>query len=159
MRFCILNVGGGYVVTPVSKGKQSLVKHMVAIDWRSWNLYMRPSSSRSITIRVVERLAALREMFKAKQGQGFAEFVSGEFLETKPCLSKVNIRPLITEAKRVDLELVKADEMEKPSSARHSLMDLNDVSDEFFDVPEPSEFDSLIDNSPFSQGHSQVNHF
>lgn len=154
VRACVKS--GGYVVTPVSKGKQSLVKHMVAIDWRSWNLYMRPSSSRSITIRVVETLAALREMFKAKQGHGFAEFVSGEFLETKSCLSKINSRPLITEAKRVDLALVKADEMEKPSSAGNSLMDLNDVSDEFFDVPEPSEFDSLIDNSPFSQGHSQL---
>ncbi|KAG2324995.1 hypothetical protein Bca4012_039485 [Brassica carinata] len=154
VRACVKS--GGYVVTPVSKGTQSLVKHMVAIDWRSWNLYMRPSSSRSITIRVVERLAALREMFKAKQGQGFAEFVSGEFIETKSYLSTIKTRPLITEAKRVDLELVKADEMEKPSSARKSLMDLNDVSDEFFDVPEPSEFDSLIDNSPFSQGHSQL---
>lgn len=146
-------------MTPVNKGKQSLVKHMVAIDWRSWNLYMRPSSARSITIRVVERVAALREMFKAKQGDGFTEFVSGEFMETKSCLSKINTRPLKTEAKRFDKELVKVEEMEKPSSARNSLMDLNDASDEFFDVPEPesSEFDSLIDNSPFSQGHSQVN--
>ncbi|KAL0772750.1 hypothetical protein Bca101_037901 [Brassica carinata] len=151
--------GGGYVVTPVNKGKQSLVKHMVAIDWRSWNLYMRPSSERSITIRVVERLAALREMFKAKQGHGFAEFVSGEFMQTKFSLSKINTLPFKKEAKRIDLELVKVEEMEKPSSARNSLMDLNDASDEFFDVPEPNEsyeFDSLIENSPFSQGHSQV---
>ena len=148
------------MVTPVNKGKQSLVKHMVAIDWRSWNLYMRPSSERSITIRVVERLAALREMFKAKQGHGFAEFVSGEFMQTKFSLSKINTLPFKKEAKRIDLELVKVEEMEKPSSARNSLMDLNDASDEFFDVPEPNEsyeFDSLIENSPFSQGHSQVN--
>lgn len=147
------------MVTPVSKGKQSVVKHMVAIDWRSWNLYMRPSSTRSITIRVIERLAALREMFKAKQGHGFTEFVSGEFMATKSCLSKINTRPLKTESKRIDQDLVKVEEMEKPSSARNSLMDLNDASDEFFDVPEPNEsteFDSLIDNSPFSQGHSKV---
>ncbi|CAG7905652.1 hypothetical protein BRARA_D00440 [Brassica rapa] len=157
VRACVKS--GGYVVTPVSKGKQSLVKHMVAIDWRSWNLYMRPSSERSITIRVVERLAALREMFKAKQGHGFAEFVSGEFMQTKSSLSKINTLPFKKEAKRIDLELVKVEEMEKPSSARNSLMDLNDASDEFFDVPEPNEsyeFDSLIDNSPFSQGHSQL---
>ncbi|KAG2325736.1 hypothetical protein Bca52824_008464 [Brassica carinata] len=157
VRACVKS--GGYVVTPVNKGKESLVKHMVAIDWRSWNLYMRPSSERSITIRVVERLAALREMFKAKQGHGFAEFVSGEFMQTKSCLSKINTIPFKKEAKRTDLELVKVEEMEKPSSARNSLMDLNDASDEFFDVPEPNEsyeFDSLIDNSPFSQGHSQL---
>lgn len=154
VRACVKS--GGYVVTPVNKGKQSLVKHMVAIDWRSWNLYMRSSSARSITIRVVERLAALREMFRAKQGHGFTEFVSGEFMDTKSCVSKTNTRPLKAEAKRFDLELVKADEMEKPSSARNSLMDLNDASDEFFDVPEPTEFDSFINNSPFSQGHSQL---
>uniref|UniRef100_A0A0D3BXX7 START domain-containing protein n=3 Tax=Brassica TaxID=3705 RepID=A0A0D3BXX7_BRAOL len=157
VRACLKS--GGYVVTPVNKGKQSLVKHMVAIDWRSWNLYMRPSSERSITIRVVERLAALREMFKAKQGHGFAEFVSGEFMQTKFSLSKINTLPFKKEAKRIDLELVKVEEMEKPSSARNSLMDLNDASDEFFDVPEPNEsyeFDSLIENSPFSQGHSQL---
>ncbi|KAJ4895836.1 Pleckstrin homology (PH) and lipid-binding START domains-containing protein [Raphanus sativus] len=151
VRACVKS--GGYVVTPVNKGKQSLVKHMVAIDWRSWNLYTGASSSRDITIRVVERLAALREMFKAKQGLGFSEFVSGEFMDTKSCVSKINTK---VAAKRVDLELVKAEDMEKPSSARNSLMDLNDVSDEFFDVPEPNEFDSLIDNSPFSQGHSQL---
>ncbi|EOA25157.1 hypothetical protein CARUB_v10018468mg [Capsella rubella] len=154
VRACVKS--GGYVVTPVNKGKHSLVKHMVAIDWRSWNLYMRPSSARSITIRVVERVAALREMFKAKQGHGFTEFVSGEFAVTKPCLSKVNTKPLKTEAKEVNQETVKAEEMDKPSSARNSLMDLNDASDEFFDVPEPNEsteFDSFIDNSPFSQGH------
>ncbi|KAL1212560.1 Protein ENHANCED DISEASE RESISTANCE 2-like [Cardamine amara subsp. amara] len=151
VRACVKS--GGYVVTPVSKGKQSLVKHMVAIDWRSWNLYMRPASTRSITIRVVERVAALREMFKAKQGHGFSEFVSGEFMDSKPCLSKFNILPLKTE---VAQETVKAEEMEKPTPARNSLMDLNDASDEFFDVPEPAEFtefDSFIDSSPFSQGH------
>ncbi|KAG7628520.1 putative pleckstrin domain, START domain, protein ENHANCED DISEASE RESISTANCE 2 [Arabidopsis thaliana] len=154
VRACVKS--GGYVVTPANNGKQSLVKHMVAIDWRSWNLYMRPSSARSITIRVVERVAALREMFKAKQGHGFTEFVSGEFLDTKPCLSKINTMPLKTEAKEVDLETMHAEEMDKPTSARNSLMDLNDASDEFFDVPEPNEsteFDSFIDSSPYSQGH------
>lgn len=147
------------MVTPANNGKQSLVKHMVAIDWRSWNLYMRPSSARSITIRVVERVAALREMFKAKQGHGFTEFVSGEFLDTKPCLSKINTMPLKTEAKEVDLETMHAEEMDKPTSARNSLMDLNDASDEFFDVPEPNEsteFDSFIDSSPYSQGHQVI---
>ncbi|CAN8254560.1 unnamed protein product [Cochlearia groenlandica] len=157
VRACLKS--GGYVVTPVNKGKQSLVKHMLAIDWRSWNLYIRPFSERTITTRVVERLAALREMFKAKQGHGFTEFVSGEFMETNSCLSKINTRPNCDQGKRFDKDLVKSDEMEKPSSARNSLMDLNDASDEFFDVPEPeesNEYDSFMDNSPFSQGHTQL---
>lgn len=51
--------GGGYVITPVNQGKQSLVKHMLAIDWKLWKMYLRPSSaiSRSITIRMLERVA------------------------------------------------------------------------------------------------------
>lgn len=39
------------------QGKQSLVRHMLSIDWKYWKLYLRPSSARSITIRMVERLA------------------------------------------------------------------------------------------------------
>lgn len=45
------------MVTPVNQGKQSLVKHMLAIDWKFWKLYLRPSSARSITIRMLERVA------------------------------------------------------------------------------------------------------
>lgn len=49
--------GGGYVITPVNQGKQSLVKHMLAIDWKFWKLYPRLSSGRSITICMLERVA------------------------------------------------------------------------------------------------------
>lgn len=45
------------MITPINKGKQSLVRHMLAIDWKYWKLYLRPSSARSITIRMLERLA------------------------------------------------------------------------------------------------------
>jgi hypothetical protein len=52
-----LFAGGGFVITPVNQGKQSLVKHMLAIDWKFWKLYLRPSSARSITIHMLERVA------------------------------------------------------------------------------------------------------
>lgn len=51
--------GGGYVITPVNQGKQSLVKHMLAIDWKFWKFYLRRSSARSITIRMLERVAGI----------------------------------------------------------------------------------------------------
>lgn len=44
-------------MTPVNKGTQSVVRHMLAIDWRLWKLDLRPSSARSITIRMLERVA------------------------------------------------------------------------------------------------------
>lgn len=49
--------GGGFVVTPVNNGQKSLVKHMLAVDWKCWKLYLSPSSARSITVRMLERVA------------------------------------------------------------------------------------------------------
>ncbi|XP_010555822.1 PREDICTED: protein ENHANCED DISEASE RESISTANCE 2-like [Tarenaya hassleriana] len=155
VRACVKS--GGYVVTPMNNGTQSMVKHMIAIDWRSWNLYMRPSSARSITIRMVERVAALREMFRAKHGQFFSNLSSGDFMTTKT-LSKNKTRAVSFEGNKLD-EVVKSEvtimageEAEKTSSPRPSFMELNDMSDEFFDVLEPHEssgFDSFIrDTSP-----------
>ncbi|KAE8714742.1 protein-tyrosine sulfotransferase-like [Hibiscus syriacus] len=59
---------GGYVITPVNQGQQSTVKHMLAIDWKFWKFYVRPSAARSLTISMLKRVAALRELFKGKQG-------------------------------------------------------------------------------------------
>lgn len=53
------HTGGGYVITPVNQGKKSLVKHMLAIDWKFWKLSLRLSSARSITARMLERLAGI----------------------------------------------------------------------------------------------------
>ena len=49
--------GGGYVISPVNQGKQSVVKHMLAIDWKFWKSYIRTSSARAITIRMLGRVA------------------------------------------------------------------------------------------------------
>ena len=57
--------GGGYVITPVNEGKHSLVKHMLSVDWKFWKLYLRPSSGRDITIRMLERLAGINILLRA----------------------------------------------------------------------------------------------
>lgn len=49
--------GGGYVITPMDHGKRSLVKHMLAADWKFWKCCLPASSARSITIRMLERVA------------------------------------------------------------------------------------------------------
>ena len=41
----------------MNKGKQSVVKHMLAIDWKFWRSYIKPSSARSITIQMLGRVA------------------------------------------------------------------------------------------------------
>ncbi|KAB5512198.1 hypothetical protein DKX38_029226 [Salix brachista] len=75
---------GRYVITPVNQGRESLVKHMLAIDWKFWKVYLRPLSARSITIRMLERIAgtffspALRELFRAKAGKYSSDFSSSD---------------------------------------------------------------------------------
>lgn len=59
MQLLYLCVGGGYLISPVNQGKQSVVKHMLAIDWRSWRSYLFGSSGEYITIRMLARVAGL----------------------------------------------------------------------------------------------------
>lgn len=54
-----LPAGGGYVISPINRGKQSVVKHMLAIDWKFWKSYLQTSSARSITIHMLGRIAGV----------------------------------------------------------------------------------------------------
>ncbi|KAA8539305.1 hypothetical protein F0562_025997 [Nyssa sinensis] len=148
---------GGYVITPVKQGKESVVKHMLAIDWKFWKSYLRKASARSITIRMLERVAALRELFRAKAGNYSSEFSSGE-LTRDIGLSQSEKEDIKTEVQNhQELRKTEEDKMEdepdRQLSGSSSLMGLNDAVDEFFDVPEPlddnqSECDWPSDLSP-----------
>ncbi|KAK2993113.1 hypothetical protein RJ640_021785 [Escallonia rubra] len=140
VRACLKS--GGYVVTPLNQGKESVVKHMLAIDWKFWKSYLRKSSARSITIRMLGRVAALRELFRAKSGNHFSsDFSSGE-LSRDVGLSLIEKEDIKTEIDlRIDDKM--AAEAEKLLSGSSSLMGLKDATDEFFDVPEPSDDDQL----------------
>ncbi|KAI3793753.1 hypothetical protein L1987_36375 [Smallanthus sonchifolius] len=48
---------GGYVIYPGNQYKQSAVRHMLAIDWKSWRHNLHKSSDRCLTIHMLERLA------------------------------------------------------------------------------------------------------
>ncbi|KAF9674883.1 hypothetical protein SADUNF_Sadunf10G0173500 [Salix dunnii] len=154
VRACLKS--GGYVITPVNQGRESLVKHMLAIDWKFWKVYLRPPYARSITIRMLERIAALRELFRAKAGNYSSDFSSSDSL-LKTMLPQAEMEAIETENKsqhkfeqNADL---KENEVEKINSGRRSLMSLNDASDEFFDFPDFNEdidFD-LSDNGWFPE--------
>ncbi|EOY18665.1 Pleckstrin (PH) and lipid-binding START domains-containing protein [Theobroma cacao] len=136
---------GGYVITPVNQGKQSLVKHMLAIDWRFWKLYLRPSAARSLTIRMLERVAALRELLKAKQGNYSSECLAGERRRDIDLhqIEREDFKMEIQSPKeiiKIEEDVLIENEVEKQASGRISLMSLNEAPDEFFDVPEASEF-------------------
>ena len=172
VRACLKS--GGFVITPVNQGKQSLVKHMLSVDWKFWKLYLRPSSARSITIKMLERVAALRELFRAKAGNSSSEFSSVEWLRDsglqQPVEFSGDIQCAKSEMKDVKTEVqIKeetrktekdtTDEFERPSSARPSLFSLHDASDEFFDVPEATE-DACLDQleNDWSSEYSQEVH-
>ncbi|KAG7950201.1 hypothetical protein I3843_13G099900 [Carya illinoinensis] len=101
-------------------------------------------------IRMLGRVAALREMFRAKLGNYTSpDFSSGELTRN----TRLN---QIEGASRVDFRVPAGDgktkeniaeEMEKTPSEHGSLVSLNDAADEFFDVPEPSD----CDQSEYSQ--------
>ncbi|KAJ4726054.1 protein ENHANCED DISEASE RESISTANCE 2-like [Melia azedarach] len=136
--------GGGYVVSPVNQGKKSIVKHMLAIDWKCWRSYLQPSSARSITIRMLGRLAALRELFRAKEGNySSSDFSSGELSRTirRHQLDGGNV--VQTQTEDGNSKENTAEEADKFPSEHASLVGLNDAADEFFDVPEPSDYDDL----------------
>ncbi|EXB51751.1 hypothetical protein L484_002656 [Morus notabilis] len=147
---------GGFVITPVNQGKQSIVKHMLSIDWKYWRLYLRPSSARSITIRMLERLSALRELFRAKSGSHSPELSAAQLTRdiVLPQSEKEDIKTKVQyteEVQNMEEVSLMEDEMDRLVSGRKSLMELNDAEDEFFDVPEPTDSRLLENEWPNSE--------
>ncbi|KAI4339421.1 hypothetical protein MLD38_024368 [Melastoma candidum] len=142
---CACLKSGGYVIKPIKQGKQSQVKHMLSIDWKCWKMYLRPASARLIAIRMLERVAALREMFKSKAGNFSGELSSGELVrdigltqtvwEDESEIPDQEVLSLVQEYQ------VSENESLKQPSEPASLMGLHDASDEFFDVPEPVDYE------------------
>ncbi|KAG6432816.1 hypothetical protein SASPL_104403 [Salvia splendens] len=135
--------GGGYVISPVNQAKHSVVKHMLAIDWKFWKSYLSTSSARSITISMLGRLAALRELFRAKVDCSSSDFSSGELIrnstmQQKKMDLKVDVRTRMDNGK--NMEDVGEESLKTPSE-HSSLVGLNDATDEFFDVSEPLDYD------------------
>ena len=90
--------------------------------------------------------AALRELFRAKQGNySVSDFSSGELtrnikLHQVEGSSVIDVRTSTENGK--NKENISA-EMDNSPSEHASLVGLNDAADEFFDVPEPSDSDDL----------------
>ncbi|XP_062092946.1 protein ENHANCED DISEASE RESISTANCE 2-like [Humulus lupulus] len=156
VRACLKS--GGFVITPVNQGKQSLVKHMLSIDWKYWKLYLRPSSARSITIRMVERLAALRELFRVKSKDS-SKLLAEELTRETGMPRSTGKEGIKTEDTRKMNEASSVEDEVEKVSGRKSLMDLNDAADEFFDVPEPTECDQYDNEwqSELSAGENSPN--
>ncbi|XP_038972305.1 protein ENHANCED DISEASE RESISTANCE 2-like isoform X1 [Phoenix dactylifera] len=162
IRACLKS--GGYVISPVNQGKQSVVKHMLAIDWKFWRSYMFTSSAKYVTIRMLGRVAALREFFRAKLGNcTCSDYSSGELTREigLPYSEKEHIK---VEVQTTGENSKSADSAEAPqqSPSGHantsgSFLQLNDAADEFFDVIDESDNDQTEALWPSDEGmHSQL---
>ncbi|GFY87490.1 pleckstrin homology (PH) and lipid-binding START domains-containing protein [Actinidia rufa] len=146
--------GGGFVISPVNQGKESVVKHMLASDWTFRRSYLRKASARSVTVHMLERVAALRELFRAKAGNYYSSEFSSVEMTKDIGLSQSEKEDVKTEVVQNSDELIKIEEdkMEAETdnvlSGNSSLRGLNDASDEFFDVPEHSDDDQLENDWP-----------
>ncbi|XP_076912469.1 protein ENHANCED DISEASE RESISTANCE 2-like [Bidens hawaiensis] len=129
-------LSGGFVMSPLNEGKECLVKHMLSLDWKIWRSYLPKTSSRSMTIRMLCRVSALKDLFRAKGGDQFpSEFLTGEVESIRK-----SEEPIKQETELVQLEDDKMEDAnEAPESCSSSLTGLNDTADEFYDVPEPLE--------------------
>ncbi|KAK9128059.1 hypothetical protein Syun_016856 [Stephania yunnanensis] len=157
VRACLKS--GGYVISPVNQGKQSVVKHMLAIDWKFWKSYLRTSAAQSMTISMLCRVADLCEgpelhyvcLERILQGQtrkfSFSEFSSGELTRTIRLTrgEKEEIKVELSShlKNRNSVEEDPMEEMDKSSTKTASIGELNDTIDEFFDVPGPSDYNQI----------------
>ncbi|XP_051120733.1 protein ENHANCED DISEASE RESISTANCE 2-like [Andrographis paniculata] len=147
VRACLKS--GGYVVSPVNQGKRSVVRHMLAIDWKFWKSCLHTSSARSITISMLGRLAALRELFRAKL-DGSSNFSSGELMSSK-CTQHTKVEVQTKVENGLNREVMEENTIISPSE-HSSLVGLNDTSDEFFDVSEPLDYDQSENGWPSDFG-------
>ncbi|XP_059300445.1 protein ENHANCED DISEASE RESISTANCE 2-like isoform X2 [Lycium ferocissimum] len=152
VRACLKS--GGYVISPVNQRKQSVVKHMLAIDWRFWKSYLRASSARCITINMLGRLAALRELFRAKLGDCSSSYLLEEQVRDKRLHQEVKaeIQTRLENGNSMPDMEEEEEEVAKAPSEHASLMGLNDASDEFFDVSEPLDYDQSENGWPSDFG-------
>ncbi|XP_047317928.1 protein ENHANCED DISEASE RESISTANCE 2 isoform X2 [Impatiens glandulifera] len=140
IRACIQS--GGYVVSPMNEGKQSVVKHMLAIDWKLWRSYLQRSSAKSITIQMLERIAALRELFRAKP----------------ECFTSSDVGVREIKSPKIEENMVQSrnDEEGAQTPSNCSLVGLDDDEpDEFFDVLEPLDSDQSSDNNDWHSNFHQ----
>lgn len=115
------------------------------------------------------QVIALRELFKVKSGNS-SEFLAEELTREigMPLIEKEDIKTEVQspeETRKMGEVALMEDEIEKIISGRKSLMDLDDAADEFFDVPEPTEYCqyenewhselSAGQNSPVLTGHKR----
>ncbi|CAK9211288.1 unnamed protein product [Sphagnum troendelagicum] len=146
---------GGYVISPLQRQggfhERSLVKHMLMVDWKDWKAFWVPSRNRDMTLCMLERVAAIRELYKVKE---------------KPVIdqesTELNDESLgaVVQAESRDVSKVSSLQQQEGKGPQPLIEEsqstfLQGADDEFFDAEESSqehEVDSELQYSSESEG-------
>ncbi|KAJ0970491.1 hypothetical protein J5N97_023368 [Dioscorea zingiberensis] len=146
IRACVKS--GGFVISPVNQGKQSVVKHMLEIDWKIWRSYIFSASAKYMTMQMIGRVAALREFFRAKIGNCTFSDLSAVELTREiglPQCETEDIKMEVQSAGETDKCVDSGEATPNPPSKNANtsvpILHRNDAAEEFFDVPDESEYD------------------
>ncbi|KAK4385900.1 protein ENHANCED DISEASE RESISTANCE 2-like [Sesamum angolense] len=127
---------GGYVITPIKQGRECVIKHMLAVDWKFWRSYLRKGSE-------IYYYPNAWKSCRAKAGNLSHDFLLGD-LPIDIAIPESEKEEIKTEVSLNRIQKKIDNETPRQRSGASSLVGLND-SDEFFDVPEPSD-DDLLEN-------------
>ncbi|KAG0586121.1 hypothetical protein KC19_2G065900 [Ceratodon purpureus] len=128
---------GGYIISPL-KGrngdvKRCMVKHIMKVDWRDWKGFWRKSRNREMSLIMLERIAAIRELYKVKDKP---------LIPAKPELRKMNEdiyydkpEPQVENA---NIASIRDRAPKQPTLQESESKFLMVADDEFFDAEEPT---------------------
>lgn len=136
---------GGYVISPLpTQGgypNRCMVKHILTVDWKNWKSCWSPCRDKDITLKVLERVAALKEFYKIKPSDYMPSSMGPNVRQPARCklpvAQKENILPIHLNDDAAAFLL------EEKNVGKSMFQQL--AEDEFFDVPEDSAWDLELD--------------
>lgn len=135
---------GGYVISPLPPQggypHRCMVKHILTVDWKHWSTCWSPCRDKDITLKVLDRVAALREFYKVKPADYMPSSMGPADLRrlkvaAAVCTGIKKDSPVLLNGLEPPAHLTE----DKGAVGRSMFRQL--AEDEFFDVPEDSSWE------------------
>nr|PNR33495.1 hypothetical protein PHYPA_025439 [Physcomitrium patens] len=138
---------GGYVISPLPPQggfqHRCAVKHILTVDWKHFKTPWSSSKDRVITLKVLERVAALREFYKVKPADYMPTSISPDLrrLDVAGCKPPLLQKENIPEVHLCGAEVARSPEDNIAGQSMFRQL----AEEEFFDVPEDSAWDTELE--------------
>jgi hypothetical protein len=135
---------GGYVISPLPPQggypHRCMVKHILTVDWKHWSTCWSPCRDKDITLKVLDRVAALREFYKVKPADYMPSSMGPADLRrlkvaAAVCTGIKKDSPVLLNGLEPPAHLTE----DKGALGQSMFRQL--AEDEFFDVPEDSSWE------------------